>query len=131
MLFLFQITIGIAQSNKDMIIAGWKCIAIEKANTTNTGKKQNKVPDTSKSDTVNTDSLHNDYVGVMYGFRNNGTLIININGSCYTRKYKVEGNTLTITEQGTIHTTFTILKLNYAEMVLQDTNSTIYIYKKQ
>jgi hypothetical protein len=131
MLFLFQITIGIAQSNKDMIIAGWKCVAVEKASTTNTGKKQNKATDTPKQDTVNIDSLRNEFVGVMYGFRNNGTLIINTNGRCDARKYKVEGNTLTITEKDTIHTTFTILKLNYAEMVLQDALLLIYIYKKQ
>lgn len=123
-----------AQSDKDMIVASWKCVGIDHAVPATTKKQKPAAP---KVDIPNVDSLRKQQVGVVYGFRNNGTLITNSDGVYEIRIYKVDGNTLTLTlakftpkhtEENTI---YTILKLNYRTMTWQDANGIMYSFERE
>lgn len=130
-LMLFS-TATYAQSEKDMIIASWKCIAVEQVPVQPQGKKQKAAP---IADAPKLDTLRKDYIGVVYGFRNNGTLIINKEGMYITQPYDVQKNTLTITKsaamQVTRYTVYTIVDLNYRTMSLQDSNGFVYRFERE
>lgn len=117
-----------AQSDKDMIIASWKCVAVEQAPAQATGKKTKTAPavDISKLDT-----LRRDYIGVVYGFRNNGTVIFNKDGGYEAYQYKVEGNQLSIIQHRSTLTFYTIQHLDYRTMAWQDTKGLLYRFERE
>ena len=118
-------TTTFAQSDKDMIIASWKCVAIDQAPVQPASKKQKTVA--PKADAPNIDSLCKEQLGTVYGFRNNGTVIINKDGAYNARQYKVEGNTLSINPTAV----YTILDLNYRTMTWQDANGFVYRFERE
>lgn len=123
-ILLMPLTTAFAQSDKDMIIASWKCVAVDHAVPVTTKKQKPTVPN---AEIPNVDSLRRQQIGVVYGFRNNGTVIINKDGFYDALQYKVEGNVLTIKE----NTTYTIVELNYRQMVLGDSNSLLYMFERE
>lgn len=118
-------TIGYGQSDKDMIIASWKCVAIDQAAVQPASKEQKTVA--PKADAPNIDGLRKEQLGTVYGFRNNGTVIINKDGAYNARQYKVEGNTLSINSTAV----YTILDLNYRTMTWRDQNGLIYKFERE
>lgn len=116
-----------AQSDKDMIIASWKCVSVEQAPIT-TNKKQKPI---QKEGMPNVDTVRGQQVGIVYGFRDNGIVIFNDKGVYEARQYNVEDNVLTLTEHTYVHTVFTILQLNYREMIWQDKYGIIYKFERE
>lgn len=127
-LLLLLSTIIYAQSDKDMIIASWKCVSIEQVPTQATSKKHKPAP---KVEAPNIDSLRKDYLGVVYGFRNNGTVIFNKDGSYKAYQHRVEGNVLTIMAEDKKNTVYTIQHLDYRTMAWQDTSGLVYKFERE
>lgn len=115
-----------------MIIASWKCVAVEQPAAQAISKKQKSAP---KINPLHIDTLRMMHVDVVFGFRNNGSLIINWDGIYETRPYKVEGNILTLTRFAPMHTsvytTYTILELNYRTMAWQDKDGFVYRFERE
>lgn len=111
-----------------MIIASWKCVSIEQVPTQATSKKHKPAP---KVEAPNIDSLRKDYLGVVYGFRNNGTVIFNKDGSYKAYQHRVEGNVLTIMAEDKKNTVYTIQHLDYRTMAWQDTSGLVYKFERE
>jgi len=127
-LLLLLNMVTLAQSDKDMIIASWKCVAVEQAPTQPKAKKQKEA--TPQTYAPNVDTLRKTYIGVVFGFLKNGTVAYNVNGQYDTRQYKVEGRTLIITGEVYIHT-LQIVDINYRTMTWQDKNGVIYRFERE
>lgn len=118
-----------AQSDRDMIVASWKCVAVEQAPVQPTNKKQKTVA--PKADAPNIDSLRKEQLGTVYGFRNNGTVIFNKDGGYEAYQYKVEGNQLSITQHRSMPAIYTIQHLDYRTMVWQGANGLLYRFERE